>query len=179
MYNDEMTNRTALLPVDVRPLARDNLLLLEQYLPYGPPEKHADRLARQERGEVIYLIAWREDIPLGHALLNWRGATEDHLVATFKGTCPDIEDLLVAEQYRSQGIGAQILLAAERLVKERGYSQIGLSVDVHNTRAYALYERLGYHNIGLPPHHERGEYMDAQGHIAVWEETCIYMVKSL
>ncbi|MGC9467115.1 MAG: hypothetical protein ACP5HS_00860 [Anaerolineae bacterium] len=49
---------------------------VEQQLPYGPPEKHRDRLERQEKGEVSYVIAWDGDKAIGHALMKWLGAEE-------------------------------------------------------------------------------------------------------
>ena len=174
-----MGQKMADLPVKVKPVTRDSLLLLERYLPYGPPEKHAERLKRQEKGEVVYLVAWHNGTPVGHALLKWRGATEEHLAARFQGTCPDIEDLLVADPYRSQGVGTQLLLAAEQLVADRGFSQIGLSVDTRNERARRLYERLGFRSTGLPPHHERGETIDTGGRVISWEEVCIYLIKTV
>jgi GNAT superfamily N-acetyltransferase len=167
------------LPVQVKPVSRDSLLLLERYLPYGPPEKHAERLKRQKQGEVIYLVAWHEGVPVGHALLKWRGAAEEHLTSHFQGNCPDIEDLLVDERYRSRGVGTQILLAAEQLVAEKGFRQIGLGVATQNHRAHNLYMRLGFRSIGLPPHREQGQYLDTDGQVATWEEACIYLVKLL
>jgi ribosomal protein S18 acetylase RimI-like enzyme len=167
------------LPVEVRPVARHSLLLLERYLPYGPPEKHAERLKRQEKGEVLYLIAWSGGKPVGHALLKWRGAAEEHLASRLQDSCPDIEDLLVHEQHRSEGVGTQLVREAERLAVEKGFRQIGLGVGVHNERARKLYERLGFQPLGLPPHEERGEYVDQNGRTASWVEACIYMVKPL
>jgi GNAT superfamily N-acetyltransferase len=167
------------LPVVVRPAARDSLLLLERHLPYGAPEKHAERFKYQEKGQVVYLVAWHEGTPVGHALLKWHGATEEHLAAHFQGTCPDIEDLLVTDQYRSRGVATQLLLAAERLVAERGFRQIGLSVDTRNERARRLYERLGFRSSGLPPHVEQGQYVDAGGRVNSWEEACIYLTKAI
>ncbi len=167
------------LPVDVRPLARQELLVVERGLPYGPPEKHAERLDRQQRGLVVYLIAWHQDQPVGHGLLKWQGADEEHISSVYRGTCPDVEDLLVSEVYRSQGIGTQILQAAERLVRERGLDRIGLGVDVRNPRARALYERTGYRDAGLGLHSEHGEYLNQAGGVTTWEETCVYLVKSL
>jgi ribosomal protein S18 acetylase RimI-like enzyme len=167
------------LPVEVRPITRDTLLLVERHLPYGPPEKHAERLRCQQREEVVYLVAWYNGTPVGHALLKWRGAAENHLAAHFQGNCPDVEDLLVDERCRSQGVGTQLLLAAERMASKRGFRQLGLSVDTRNKRAYQLYERLGFHSVGLPPHEECGEYVDRDGHTAQWEEVCIYLVKPL
>jgi ribosomal protein S18 acetylase RimI-like enzyme/dienelactone hydrolase len=165
--------------VEIRPLTAHELADLERSLPEGPADKHAERLHRQERGEVVYLVAWHEGRPVGHGLLKWQGAGEEPIASAMHGTCPDIEDLLVHEAYRSRGIGTQILREAERLALARGFHRIGLSVDERNPKAQALYERLGYHDAGLGPHHERGEYVDQEGQMQAWEETCVYLVRSL
>ena len=171
--------KTGQLPVEVHPLIRQELLAVERALPYGPPEKHAERLDRQQREAVVYLIAWHQGKPVGHGLLKWRGADEHHIVRAFQGGCPDIEDLFVLEAYRSRSVGTQILRAAEHLVREHGFDRIGLSVDVRNPRARALYERLGYQDAGLGLHSEHGEYVNQAGGVTTWEETCVYLVKPL
>ena len=167
------------LPVVVRPLARHELAALEAALPEGPPEKHVERLQRQERGDAVYLIAWHKGQPVGHGLLKWQGATEDVIASAMQGTCPDVEDLLVDEAYRSRGIGTQILGEVERLVRARGYRKMGLGVDVRNPRAQTLYERLGFHDAGLGVHYEHGGYVDRDGHARTWDDACIYLVKEL
>jgi len=174
-----MRSTKSYLAVDVRPVARRDVLLLEAHLPFGVPEKHADRSARQRRGQVVYLIAWHNGAPIGHALLKWQGAEEDQVASVLQGTCPDVEDLFVLESFRSQGVGRQILDAAERLTRERGSRHIGLSVGVNNPRARALYERCGYRDAGLGPLHEHLEYLDASGRRQTWDEMCVYLTKSL
>ena len=128
---------------------------------------------------MVYLIAWHNGAPIGHALLKWQGAEEDQVASVLQGTCPDVEDLFVLESFRSQGVGRQILDAAERLAREHGSRHIGLSVGVNNPRARALYERCGYRDAGLGPLHEHGEYVDASGCRRSWDETCVYLTKPL
>jgi GNAT superfamily N-acetyltransferase len=167
------------LAVDVKPVTRRDVPLLEADLPFGVPEKHADRSIRQGKGQVVYLIAWYNGAPIGHALLKWQGAEEDQVVSALQGMCPDVEDLLVLESFRSQGVGRQILDAAERLACERGFPHIGLSVGAGSPRARSLYEHLGYRDAGLGPLHEHLEYLDASGQRQTWDETCVYLTKSL
>jgi GNAT superfamily N-acetyltransferase len=165
--------------VQVRPAEHRDLILLVRAFPFGPPEKHAERLLRQSLGEVLYLIAWNEGTPVGHGLLKWRGAEEQPIAAYVNGLCPDVEDLFVIEAMRSKGIGRQILSTAECLVRERGYPQIGLSVNVGNERAEMLYKLLGYRDAGLGEHYEHGEYVDKHGKLQTWEERCLYLIKML
>jgi GNAT superfamily N-acetyltransferase len=166
------------------PARHEDLLLLEHDFPYGPPEKHAERLARQDRGLVAYLVAWycpagERLRPVGHGLLTWGGAVGAHIASMMRGTCPDVEDLFVLEAFRSRGVGSRILQEAETLAAARGFRRIGLSVDVRNPRAHALYTRLGYRDAGLGSHHEEGDYVDRRGVLQRWDETCVYLVKWL
>jgi GNAT superfamily N-acetyltransferase len=165
--------------VEVRQAEKEDLAALEFAFPIGPAEKHAERLQRQSRGEVLYLVAWYKGKPVGHSLLKWQGAAETHIQAHFEGRCPDVEDLFVITSMRSRSVGRQILLNAEQHAKLRGYVQIGLSVGVHNTRAKSLYSRLGYRDAQLGDHYESGEYVDADGQLQKWEEKCIYLIKAL
>ncbi len=167
------------IQVKVKPATHDDLIGLERAFPFGPPEKHAERLDRQKRDAVVYLIAWYAGRPVGHGLLKWAGAEEEPIASYLQGQCPDVEDLFVLDAFRSKSVGRQILFNAEHLVKERGYPQIGLSVDVKNTRAWILYKRMGYRETHLGEHYERGEYVDQHGQPQLWEETCIYLVKKL
>lgn len=163
----------------IRPAAPDDLPVLERVFPYGPPDKHADRLRRQRCGDVVYLIAWLDGTPVGHALLKWAGAEESHIADDARNSCPDVEDLFVQDAFRSHGIGSKLLAYAEQKVHEGGYNRIGLSVDVENPRAKRLYLQLGYQDSQLGEHYEHGEFTDKAGQLQTWEETCIYLIKPL
>ncbi|KKL62266.1 hypothetical protein LCGC14_2186940, partial [marine sediment metagenome] len=51
------------IEIEIRQTTADALPQLDIHLPQGGPAKHADRLARQARGEAVYLIAWQGDRP--------------------------------------------------------------------------------------------------------------------
>ena len=55
-----------------------------------------------------------------------------------------ISSLAVDPAYRGQGIGTQLLSAAEALGRELGVSRVSLDVVDSNARARALYKRCGY-----------------------------------
>lgn len=53
-------------------------------------------------------------------------------------------DIAVSHPYRNQGVGAQLLLAAEDWGRTHGAAFASLEYHVANIRAGSLYERLGY-----------------------------------
>lgn len=165
--------------VDIKPVAESDLGLLERRFPEGGTAKHTRNFLCQQKGEAVYLIAWLGDQPVAHAFLKWGGSKDEAVSRSLSFACPDIEDLFVLAEFRSQGIGTQILAHAERQVRERGYAHIGLSVGIENDPAHRLYERLGYHDAHCGEYLERAEWLDDQGQLRVWEETCMYMVKDL
>ena len=167
--------------VDVRPLAADELADVQQSLPPEHPEAHVRRLADQRAGRVTYLVAWAGGRAVGHALLRWGGTTNPELRWRLdtRESHPYVEALLVHPALRSRSVGSQILDAAEALVRERGLGRIGLAVAVENSRARALYERLGYRDVGLGEFGNAWSYVDEDGNEVAERETCSYLVKDL
>ena len=124
------------LTAQIRPLAEEELEVVESHLnhDWGNPQKHKERLERQGRDKLAYLIAWVEGLPVGHATIVW-GGTSEKAVADKIRHCPNVEDLFVHPDRRSQGIGTQLLRKAEVLAKQRGYDTLGLGVAIDNPRA--------------------------------------------
>ena len=167
------------LSIVIRPAAPGDLPLLHQWFPDGPPEKHAERFAAQQEGKAVYLLAWSRGRPVGHCLLKWEALTEKPLIAERLEKCSEIEDLFVHPDLRSQGIGLQLLRAAEQEAARRGYQRMGLGVATDNPRARSLYERDGYRDSGFGEHRIGGTYVDEKGCSRTWQETCIYFLKDL
>ena len=118
----------------MRPLEPDELETVIDDLPARPPEKHRERLAQQERGELVYFVAWDDGSAVGHGILRWRGRVG----------YPQLEDLWVLPARRSGGIGNAILDAVERAAADEGADRLGLAVAVDNEGARRLYGRRGY-----------------------------------
>ena len=68
-----------------------------------------------------------------------------------------VDLLWVAEPYRGQGIGRELLHAAERTARERGC--VHSYLDTFDFQALPFYERVGYAVFGIqndyPPGHDR------------------------
>ncbi len=164
--------------VMVRLLARHEVEAVTRSLPGTPSSKHHERLAQQEQGSAVYLIAWRGEQPAGHVFVRLRGTADERLLAR-TGPCAYLQDLYVVPRWRSQGIGTCLLLAAEDETRARGGACLALSVAANNLRARALYAHLGYIDSGLGEHPTSGTYAAANGQRREWFDTSYYLVKEI
>ena len=132
----------------VRPANPDDLELLTSAL--GDDEYFADRLARQHAGRGELLVAWLNNSPVGHIYLWWEQPDEPEIDRHLPGV-PVLQHLHVHVRQRRQGIGTQLLIAAERRLRRRGHRQIALAVAVVNVDAARLYRRLGWRTWRFGP----------------------------
>ncbi len=66
--------------------------------------------------------------------------------------------LIVKKEYRSRGIGSQLLAFLIEKAKEMGYCEISIGVDKDNTSALNLYKKFGFNEILFEGCDEHGEY---------------------
>jgi GNAT superfamily N-acetyltransferase len=59
-----------------------------------------------------------------------------------------IEDIVVDEQYRSRGIGSEMIENAMRICRERGCYKLALSSNSKRKRAHRFYQKLGFKKHG-------------------------------
>ena len=90
-----------------------------------------------ERPSCELFVARRDGDPLGFVFLSERGVVYS----------PYIASLAVAPAARGSGIGSRLVAFAERWGKPKGRHMF-ICVSSFNTRARALYERLGYTVVG-------------------------------
>lgn len=60
-----------------------------------------------------------------------------------------LEDMVVSEGYRQQGIGASLLQAAIQEAKRQHCRRITLLTDKHNIHAHAFYEKHGFQGSSM------------------------------
>lgn len=107
--------------------------------PEEPPEEFAARYAssvhQQEKGRLLHVLAVRgaHERPVATAQL-----------ISYTDTIAEIADLMVAEQARGQGIGTALIHVLAALAAAAGAERLELAVRVENSRALALYRRLGF-----------------------------------
>ena len=60
------------------------------------------------------------------------------------GRVAEIRGLVVTESRRSQGVGEQLVRAAEEWARERGMRRLRVRTNVNRTRTHVFYERCGF-----------------------------------
>lgn len=55
-----------------------------------------------------------------------------------------LDTLVTDSKFRRQGVGQEMLEAADQIAIDRGYKKISLNCEVDNLPAYALYQKMGY-----------------------------------
>ena len=130
--------------IDIQPLKRKDILEMDQmFLKQGWPSRQQlliDYLNEQEAGERCVLLAKINNTTAGYLTLV---PLAKH--GPFKGLYPEIGDFKVFESYQKQGVGSQLLKAAEEKAREIA-AVVTLGVGLHNGygSAQRLYVKQGY-----------------------------------
>ena len=115
---------------DIKELEKEDLVILKNN--WGVIEPFEKRLNSMKKGQSSFYIVWSEDKkPIGHGRIWWKET-------------PIIEDMSVDENLRSNGIGSDLLNHLEFKIKEKGYFNVKLFVELENQKAEKLYLKKGY-----------------------------------
>jgi GNAT superfamily N-acetyltransferase len=133
--------------MDIRPCTDADLSVLcaRWRTPSGVHERHHDR---QRAGQSTYLVAWQDQEPRGSGVLQWGGCIGSNARTAYPGAV-ELNHLQVRGQYRGQGVGSALIVAAEALAAQAGRYQMAVGVAQDNPDAERLYRRLGYHLTGV------------------------------
>ena len=113
--------------------------------------------------------AWSERSVAGeltNALALWLVAVEDGTVAGYVGSqtvCgeTDMMNVAVYPDHRRRGIAESLVTALCDALKQKGSSSLTLEVRSSNLGAIALYEKLGFTQVGLRKNYYRNPKEDA------------------
>ena len=135
------------LPVTIRLACRTDLPDLEWFGLHTPHrEILATAFRTQERGTGALLVAEINGFPAGQICIDFQ--RKRHLGRA------TLWALRVFQPFRNRGIATRLMVAAEDMTLDHGYSETELGVDRDNAGVIAFYERLGYELSGT----ERGRY---------------------
>ena len=140
---------------------------------------HKDRILNALDGEFRYLVI-ESDIGniLGHACLVFscpKAWPSDNKDVPY----PRVIDLMICEQERHKGIGAEFMKQMESICKRMGYKHLHLSVDPKdNKNAILFYQSLGY-TFTEKPKWRKWSFKDSDGHIHHGEGLDVRMSKQI
>jgi len=102
------------------------------------------------KGKRVTLVALLHGSVVGYANVIWEPDYESFR----QNDIPEINDMNTVTRLRKNGIGTQMILAAEELVRKAGKRTIGIGVGVTTDYAIAqsLYPKLGYVSDGTGMH---------------------------
>lgn len=138
---------TIVLPVTIRTVSADDLPHLEWYGLHTPHrEIIAHAYGMQQSGTGAMLVAEVNGFPVGQVCIDFARKRHQGRATLWA--------LRVFAPFRGQGLGARLVVAAERVAVARGFRHAELGVDRDNARVLPFYERLGYEACGT----ESGQY---------------------
>ncbi len=94
--------------------------------------QHAIFVAQHDRGQIVGLLT------ASHRWTLW------HI-----GPCALIDELVVDEGARGQGVGRALIQAAIEWARAQACSEVEVSTEMDNTAAQAFYRRLGFESEAL------------------------------
>lgn len=80
--------------------------------------------------------------------------TMQRLISSAEGSyIGQIEDLVVAEEYRKMGVGSRLINKMRVIAQEKNYKRIQLAADMDNVNALQFYSRRGFNKTNLNLYH--------------------------
>ena len=128
---------------------------------------HVAQVAALEK--LCFSEPWSENSVAGelkNPLSLWLVAMDGDCVAGYVGSQSvmgesDMMNIAVAPNYRRQGVAAALVEELVRQLKANGNHCLTLEVRASNAPAIALYEKLGFAQIGRRPNYYRNPKEDA------------------
>ncbi len=160
--------------VVIRPVTEADLQALEWEGRY----RHFRRLYRMayleaQRGRRLLMVAEAQGRVVGQIFIQFSGGRHN-LRGVKTGY---LHAVRVRPEWRGQGIGTQLIQAAEEELRARGFQRAVLAVSQANEGARRLYERLGYRLFAEDP--GRWSYVDDQGRKRHVDEPAFVLDKRL
>ena len=128
---------------------------------------HVPQVAQLEK--ICFCDPWSEKSiasELSNPLALWLVAEEDGVVVGYIGsqTVPpesDVMNVAVHPDHRRKGIAQALVTALWEALKEQGNERLTLEVRASNAPAIALYEKMGFTQVGLRRNYYRNPKEDA------------------
>ena len=130
-------------------------------------EAHVAQIAQIEK--LCFSDPWSENSissELNSRISLWFVALDGDNIAGYIGSQSvldeaDMMNVAVHPDYRRQSIGEKLVLALAQALKEKGIRDLMLEVRESNVPAIALYEKLGFQQVGCRKNYYRNPKEDA------------------
>lgn len=110
---------------------------------YKKKPGHWAKYIKEDRaGQRVVVVAEVVSRPVGYCTLKFKSGYDFFR----RHHIPEINDMIVASQFRNKGIGQQLVAYLEKAARRRGYKQIGIGVGLYADYgpAQRLYVKMGY-----------------------------------
>ncbi len=122
---------------------------------------HIAQIAQMEK--LCFSDPWSENSvasELDNPLSLWLVALDGETVAGYVGSQSvldgaDMMNVAVHPDYRRKGIARELVTGLMNALVEKGVKSLALEVRVSNAPAIALYEQMGFQQVGLRPNYYR------------------------
>lgn len=125
--------------------------IIERSMSAGDWRSAIDRLYAEGQRMIFVAEVLDTDTPLADTALSDTSPDSPQLLAGFLSTTSEwfgAYELRIVigirEQYTGQGIGTRLFTALETWARSKGVHRLHLTVEVDNTRALALYHKMGF-----------------------------------
>ena len=122
-----------------------------------------------ELEKICFSDPWSENSiasELDNRLSCWLVAEQNESVVGYVGSqsvldAADMMNIAVAPEYRKQGIGKALIEALMEYLRQKKVIALLLEVRVSNASAIALYQKMGFEQVGRRPKYYRNPREDA------------------
>jgi len=148
----------------------------------GGPAWHGDwdhwprYLAEHQAGERVVFVATEGEAMAGYASLVWRPPYPPFAA----GDIPEIQDMVVVEARRGDGLGSAMIAACEARARAAGKQKIGIGFGLYADygRAQRLYVSRGFVPDGRGVHYDAKPAVPGQ-HYRLDDDLVLFLTKDL
>ena len=137
--------------MDIRPMCKEDIpqLVGMEKLCFSAPWSEAAFLYELNNPLSVWLVAIDDDLILGY--VGSQTVMDES----------DMMNLAVLPQCRRQGIGEKLVASLIEHLMNRGSVSLTLEVRISNSNAIALYQKMGFSQVGRRPNYYRNPKEDA------------------
>ena len=104
------------------------------------------------RGTDLWQVAWSDDVVVAQVRTHENPGETERIGRRRAWT----EDISTRKEWRRQGVASALICNSLRQLRDLGYDEAALGVDTQSlSRAFDLYESLGYEQVSLGAVYER------------------------